>query len=81
MALAKLSTEITFSDEQAMLLETADNFFREQAPLTVARDLMLSDTGFDGAQFQQMAELGWCGLAIPEDFGGSALGLGASLYC
>lgn len=31
--------------------------------------------GYDPARWREMAELGWIGLRIPEDFGGSALGL------
>jgi len=39
------------------------------------RALRFTDPGFDRAVFRQMGELGWIGLAVPEEAGGSGLGM------
>ena len=43
------------------------------------RALRFNDPGFDRATWAQMCEMGWPGLRLPEDSGGSALGM--SEYC
>jgi alkylation response protein AidB-like acyl-CoA dehydrogenase len=43
------------------------------------RALRFSEAGFDPAVFREMCQMGWLGLMIPEDSGGS--GLGASEFC
>ena len=66
---------IAFSAEQAMLLESATTFCREQSPIASVRARMDSPHGFDRALWQEIANLGWTGIAIPEDLGGSGLTL------
>jgi acyl-CoA dehydrogenase len=73
--MARLSHRIAFSDEQAMLLETATEFCREKSPIRAVRNLLGSDTGFDRAVWDEMVALGWSGIAIPEQYGGSGLTL------
>jgi len=79
MAETRLQTTMTFSDEQAMLLDTADEFFRDKSPTAKVRDLMLTADGFDQSVWREMIDLGWTGLAIPEAYGGSGLGLAAAV--
>jgi len=76
---ATLKSAMTFTDEQAMLLDTAVEFFREKSPSSKVRDLLLTESGYDDAHWQEMVELGWSGLSIPEAHGGSGLGLGAAV--
>ena len=73
--MGELSRRIGFSDEQGMLLETAVAFCREKSPVRAVRDLMGSETGFDQGVWDEMAGLGWLGIAIPERHGGSGLGI------
>ncbi len=70
-----LSTQINFSDEQAMLLETAVAFCREKSTIRAVRDLLASETGFNRSVWDEMVGLGWSGIAIPERFGGSGLSM------
>jgi alkylation response protein AidB-like acyl-CoA dehydrogenase len=79
MAETRLQTTMTFSDEQAMLLDTAVEFFRDKSPTAKVRELMLSSDGFDESVWREMIDLGWTGLAIPEAYGGSGLGLAAAV--
>lgn len=74
--LGPLPTRISFSDEQAMLLDSAVAFCRERSPALTVRGLLTSDSGFDRDLWTQITQLGWNGIAIPERFGGSGLTLG-----
>ena len=73
--MATLSHRISFSDEQAMLLETATAFCHEKSPIRAVRNLLGTATGFDRAVWDDMVALGWSGIAIPEHHGGSGLSL------
>lgn len=65
-----------FSEEQGELLEIATRFCRERAPIQTVRHLMTQDPGHDPAVWKEIGGLGWLGVAIPEVYGGSGLGLG-----
>ncbi len=73
--MAQLSNKITFSDEQAMLLEIATSFCREKMSIGEVRRQIASDSGFDRELWNEIAELGWLSVAVPEQFGGSGLSL------
>ncbi len=68
---------LTFGDEQSMILDSAREFCRDKSPIAAVRALLANEQGFDTAVWQQMVDLGWLGLAIPEAHGGSELGVGA----
>ncbi|HET6524349.1 acyl-CoA dehydrogenase family protein [Sphingopyxis sp.] len=64
-----------FTDEQAMIAETAKAFFAEQATSERTRAAM-AGTGADEALWRAFtAELGLAGVAIPEAEGGVGLGM------
>ncbi|MGI9293712.1 MAG: acyl-CoA dehydrogenase family protein [Pseudomonadales bacterium] len=71
--------EMNFSDEQAMLLDSARDFCRDHSSIAQVRELLDSDAGFNNDVWQQMVALGWLGIAVPEEFGGSALGVGSTV--
>ena len=73
--MSQLSNKITFTDEQAMLLDIATNFFREKSPTATVRRQIASESGVDRELWGEIAELGWLGIAVPERFGGSELSL------
>ena len=64
------------NDEQQMLSKTAHAFIRERAPAARLRSFRDSpdEEGFSRALWNEMAELGWLGLQIPEAYGGLGLG-------
>jgi alkylation response protein AidB-like acyl-CoA dehydrogenase len=66
---------MTFSDEQAMLLDTAADFFRARMPTAVVRAQIATEHGFERALWDEMVTLGWSGLAVPGQYGGSGLSL------
>jgi alkylation response protein AidB-like acyl-CoA dehydrogenase len=65
---------IRFTKEQAMLADIAGKFFRERWPMEAVRARLGSDEGFDAALWREMADLGWLGIAVPEEHGGAGLG-------
>jgi alkylation response protein AidB-like acyl-CoA dehydrogenase len=62
-----------FSEEQEMLRSSARDFLAKQAPMTYVRKMMEDEVGFTGDLWKKMADLGWMGLILPEDYGGSGL--------
>lgn len=64
------------TEEQAMIREAAETFLADACTSEAVRAAMDSAQGYDVRVWQALAEeLGWCGLAVPETWGG--LGLGA----
>lgn len=59
------------SQEQNLLKDSAHNFLAKECPKQLVRIMEASETGFSRELWQKMAELGWQGLVIPEEFGGS----------
>ncbi|HEY4123325.1 MAG TPA: acyl-CoA dehydrogenase family protein [Rhizomicrobium sp.] len=64
------------SEEQTMLRDAAKSWVSEKSPVTAFRKMRDSGNadGFDRDAWKQMAEMGWAGILIPEEFGGSGLG-------
>jgi acyl-CoA dehydrogenase len=69
------NTELTFSEEQGMILDTAREFCRDKSPNSAVRAQLDSALGFDIATWNEMVALGWLGIALPEACGGSQLGI------
>ncbi|EAS47343.1 acyl-CoA dehydrogenase family protein [gamma proteobacterium HTCC2207] len=68
---------LSFSDEQAMLLDSAKSFCSHKSDINAVRSLLKSDSGHNPDVWQEMVALGWTGIAIPEQYGGFAMGLGS----
>ncbi len=64
------------TEEQSMIRDGAKSWVQEKSPVTAFRKLRDSgnDAGFDKATWAEMAEMGWAGILIPEEFGGTGLG-------
>ena len=63
------------TDEQQAIRSTAREFLAARYKSERIRELAASDDGFDPADWTEMAELGWTGLAVPEEWGGQGLGI------
>ena len=70
-------TTLSFSEEQAMLMDVAAEFCRDKSPIGEVRAQLETPTGFDSAIWDEMVSLGWTGIALPEGSGGSGLGIAA----
>lgn len=64
------------SEEQSMLRDSAHDFLKEQAPVSLQRQLRDSGTalGFDEGVWQKAIALGWLDAVLPEAHGGLAIG-------
>ena len=62
------------TDEQQAIKSTAHDFLAARFKSERVREIAASDDGFDASGWQEMAELGWAGLALPEEWGGQGLG-------
>jgi alkylation response protein AidB-like acyl-CoA dehydrogenase len=59
------------TEQQDLLVSTAREFFQQQCPSTLVQELALDPHGFSRDLWQQIVTLGWPGLLIPAEFGGS----------
>ena len=67
---------LALTEEQELLRSTAREFVTEHAPVKELRRLRDANdpVGFSRELWGQMAELGWAGIVLPEEFGGADLG-------
>ncbi len=67
---------LVLNEEQNILQDTAKDFCASKVPISQLRRLRdEKDTlGFDPETWQQMVDLGWAGITIPEEYGGSGFG-------
>ena len=67
---------LAVTEEQELLRSTAREFVTEHAPVKELRRLRDANdpVGFSRELWGQMAELGWAGIVLPEEFGGADLG-------
>ena len=63
------------TDEQQAIKSTAKGFLANRYKSERIRDLAASETGFEQSEWDEMAGLGWPGLAVPEEWGGQGLGI------
>ncbi|WP_199699088.1 acyl-CoA dehydrogenase family protein [Oleomonas cavernae] len=63
------------TDDQVLIREAARGWLSQHVPMAAVRRDMASDTGFDAGLWRvAAAEMGWAGLIVPEEQGGSGLG-------
>ncbi len=63
------------TDEQQAIKSTAREFLAARYKSERIRGLAESEHGFEESDWEEMAELGWPGLALPEEWGGQGLGI------
>lgn len=63
-----------FNEDQKMLKETAQRFLADKCAPSDVRKILEGDEPYDKALWQGLAEMGFMGAAIPEEFGGLGLG-------
>jgi alkylation response protein AidB-like acyl-CoA dehydrogenase len=63
-----------FSDEQKQMRDEARKFLSEQCPPKAVREVLDGKAPYDNALWKGLAEMGFLGVAIPEQFGGAGAG-------
>ena len=67
--------DILPSEEEQMLKNVAREFLETEISTAMVREMELDELGYPPALWKQMADLGWLGLALPEQYGGQELPL------
>ncbi len=64
------------TEEQSMLRDAARSWTQEKSPVAAFRKVRdaAMPLGYDPAAFAEMAQMGWAGVIIPEEYGGSNFG-------
>jgi len=67
--------DTTLTEEEGMIREIARRFLEAECPPKLVRAMEKDPLGYPPALWKQAAELGWQGMSLPEQYGGSALPL------
>ena len=62
--------DLDLNEEQEMLRTAARDFLARECPKSLVRLMVQDEKGYSPELWRKMAELGWQGLAIPEQYGG-----------
>lgn len=62
--------DITYSEDQEILRKSVRDFLVRECPSRLVKDMMNDEKGHDPGLWSKMAELGWLGMVIPEEYGG-----------
>ena len=62
---------LDFTEEQKMLRSQVHDFMDKDFPKTLVREMEDDPTGFRADIWKKMVNLGWTGLIIPEEYGGT----------
>ena len=70
------------NEEQTMLKDMVTEWVRDRMPVTAVRGLydhsaggkQGDGAGFDAEAYAEVAAMGWSGICVPEEFGGSVFG-------
>jgi alkylation response protein AidB-like acyl-CoA dehydrogenase len=63
--------DISLSEAQELLQRSARDFLQKECPIRLVRAMEEDDQGYDINLWKQMGDLGWLGLVLPEEYGGS----------
>ena len=66
--------DLGLSEEQELLKNAARDFLEKECPETLVREMEDDEKGYSPELWKKMAEQGWQGLLIPEQYGGAGFG-------
>ena len=68
---------LILNEEQQSLKDIAKEFLQKNAPVTHFREIRdtQNEKGYDDSLWQEMVNLGWSGILIPEEYGGFDFGM------
>jgi alkylation response protein AidB-like acyl-CoA dehydrogenase len=69
-----MAINLLLDDEQQLIVDSAISFLADASPMTRVRTVSDSADGIDHALWRGLADMGWCGVHLPEDVGGLGLG-------
>jgi len=62
--------DFELGEEQVMLKTSARDFLEKECPKQLVRDMIEDEKGYSPELWKKMADLGWMGLTLPEEYGG-----------
>ena len=65
---------LEFSEDQKFIQQNAREYLTEHATLDVCRRVLESDEPYAQELWKGVAEMGWLGTTVPEEYGGTGLG-------
>lgn len=66
--------DLSLNQEQKMIAESAAVFLQEKSSTAQVRKVSETEGGLDRALWQEVVDMGWCRVALPEAAGGMGLG-------
>ncbi|CAM4230803.1 Acyl-CoA dehydrogenase, short-chain specific [Comamonas aquatilis] len=66
--------DLILNEEQKMIAESAAVFLQENSSTAQVRKICEAEGGLDRALWQEVVDMGWCSVALPEAAGGMGLG-------
>jgi alkylation response protein AidB-like acyl-CoA dehydrogenase len=63
--------DLDLSEEQKILFKSARDFLGKESSKQFVREMREDDKGYTHNLWRQLAELGWLGVIVPEEFGGT----------
>jgi len=66
-----MKLDLNFNETEEMLGKTAQDFIRRDAPKEVIQALQETGKGYTEELLQKVVEMGWLGIIIPEQYGGT----------
>lgn len=66
-----MAINLRLNESEEMLRKTALDFMQRDAPKEVVQALQDTDTGYTDELWKKIADMGWLGLVIPEQYGGT----------
>ena len=67
--------DLMLTEEETMLKTSARDFLEAECPPSLARQMESDENGYPADLWKKLADLGWLGLALPEEYGGQGLPL------
>ncbi|MEB5967281.1 MULTISPECIES: acyl-CoA dehydrogenase family protein [Comamonas] len=66
--------DLSLNEEQKMIAESAAVFLQEKSSTARVRKVCETEGGLDRSLWQEVLDMGWCSVALPEAAGGMGLG-------
>jgi len=70
--------KLVMNEEETMLADMARGFLDDACPVSKLREMRDAGVTSDAATWKEMADLGWAGVLVPEEAGGSDMGFAAA---
>jgi 3-oxocholest-4-en-26-oyl-CoA dehydrogenase beta subunit len=63
--------ELNLNQEQKILSNSARDFLKKECPKSLVREMRDDEQGYSSELWDKMAAMGWMGVEIPEEYGGT----------